>query len=141
MVAEARAAMTQPTFLALIKRAAFTEALQHADYVQLVCATHEPGVAVPTRYLNTDVRTIVLNIGYRLPVPISDLVIDEWGVCGTLTFDRKPFYVKLPWACVWNINHPHSPVGMMFSMEPGGANSLLPEPAPQVERPALKLVK
>lgn len=130
-----------PSFLSSVKRAAVVEALQHADHIQLVCATHEPGVVVPMRYMGADVRTIVLNIGYRLPISISDLTIDEWGVCGTLTFDRKPFYVKLPWACVWNINHPSIPVGMMFSVEPGSANSLLPEPAPQVERPALKLVK
>ena len=135
--------MTEPTFLSLVKRAAVEAALQHADYVQLVCATHEPGVVVPTRYMRRDVRTVVLNIGYRLPVQIADLTIDEWGICGTLTFDRVGFYVKLPWGCVWNIGHPHEPVGMMFSVEPGSANSLLPEleTAPRAVRPALKLVK
>jgi hypothetical protein len=112
--------------------------------VQLVCATHELGVVVPTRYMGPDVRTIVLNIGYRLAVPIPDLVVDEWGICGTLLFDRKPFYVKLPWQCVWNINHPSIPVGMMFSMEPGtlaAANPLADELVPVPSRPALKLVK
>jgi len=134
--------MNPPTFLSCVKRAAFTEALVIADFIQIVCATHMPGVVVPIRYMGKETRTIALNIGYRLTRPIPDLVVDEWGVCGTLLFNDKPFYVKLPWESVWNINHPSIPVGMMFSMEPGGAVSELADaPLLPAQKPTLKLVK
>ncbi len=56
-------------------------------------------VQVPTRF-RAD-ASLVLRFGYSLSPPIRDLVIDDDGISGTLTFGGVPFQVVLPWAAVY----------------------------------------
>ncbi|MEZ4339869.1 MAG: hypothetical protein R3B82_24880, partial [Sandaracinaceae bacterium] len=54
------------------------------------------GVVVPD-YLRSQPQ-LVLQVGLGLAVPIPDLEVDDEGVFGTLSFNRSPFYCRVPWA-------------------------------------------
>lgn len=58
-------------------------------------------VIVPS-YLKTTPH-LMLDIGYNLPVPIRDLVIDEKGICATLSFSRQQFFCVIPWSSIFAI--------------------------------------
>lgn len=49
------------------------------------------------KYLTGSTR---LNIGLNTPVPIDDLRVDEEGISCTLTFNRVPHFVIMPWHAV-----------------------------------------
>jgi stringent starvation protein B len=57
------------------------------------------GVVVPAKFAG-DAR-LVLQVGYEMAVPITDLKIDEQGVSGTLSFDHRPFFCRVPWSAVF----------------------------------------
>jgi hypothetical protein len=46
---------------------------------------------------------LVLQIGLNMPVPIPDLVVDDEGVSCTLSFNRAPFWCKLPWTAIYAV--------------------------------------
>lgn len=56
------------------------------------------GVIVPPA--NRDVDVLTLQFGLRLAVSIPDLVVDEDGISGTLTFARQPFWCYIPWTAI-----------------------------------------
>nr|HEX4317424.1 ClpXP protease specificity-enhancing factor SspB [Kofleriaceae bacterium] len=56
-------------------------------------------VSVPARF-RAD-ASLVLRFGYGLTPAISDLVVDDNGICGTLTFSGNPFRCELPWTAVY----------------------------------------
>jgi hypothetical protein len=56
-------------------------------------------VQVPT-YLKTE-ADLVLQVGYDMPIPIPDLVIDKSGVSGTLSFHGAPSFCRVPWPAVF----------------------------------------
>ena len=59
------------------------------------------GVIVPSKFLKQ--RQMVLQIGYDMPVEIPDLVVDDRGWSGTLSFRGTPFHVTVPWTAVFAI--------------------------------------
>ncbi|MCA9604628.1 MAG: hypothetical protein KC619_03475 [Myxococcales bacterium] len=59
------------------------------------------GVVVPD-YLRSQPQ-LVLQVGLGLAVPIPDLEVDDEGVFGTLSFNRSPFYCRVPWASVFGL--------------------------------------
>ena len=60
-----------------------------------------PCVIVPPHL--KDQSPLVLQIGLDMPLPIRDLVIDDYGVSGTLSFDRQSFHCTVPWDAVFII--------------------------------------
>jgi hypothetical protein len=44
---------------------------------------------------------LVLQVGFDMPIPITDLRVDEHGVFGTLSFSRTPFACMVPWNAVF----------------------------------------
>lgn len=60
-----------------------------------------PGVVVP-EYLRNQPQ-LVLQVGLNLVIPIPDLEVDDEGVFGTLSFNRSPFYCRVPWAAVFGL--------------------------------------
>ncbi|MGE0867640.1 MAG: hypothetical protein AB7P03_03700 [Kofleriaceae bacterium] len=56
-------------------------------------------VSVPTRFRADP--SLVLRFGYNLTPAIEDLVLDDTGLCGTLTFGGNPFRCILPWTAVY----------------------------------------
>lgn len=61
-----------------------------------------PGVVLPPHLM--EFEQVVLNLGHQMAVPIPDLNLDEDGITATLSFDRSPFTVKLPWESVFGIS-------------------------------------
>jgi len=56
-------------------------------------------VSVPPRF--RDEAKLVLRFGHGLTPPIHDLVVDDSGVSGTLTFGGVPFHCVLPWPAIY----------------------------------------
>ena len=56
-------------------------------------------VSVPARF-RAD-ASLVLRFGYNLSPAITDLVVDDDGIAGTLTFAGQPFRCILPWTAVY----------------------------------------
>lgn len=57
------------------------------------------GVLVPDWFAQkTD---LVLQMGLNLTVPIPDLHVDDEGISGTLSFNRTPYFCRMPWPAVY----------------------------------------
>ena len=57
------------------------------------------GVLVPKWYQNQP--ELILQLGLNMSIPIPDLEVDDDGVSCTLSFNRAPFWCKLPWAGIF----------------------------------------
>ena len=44
---------------------------------------------------------LVLQVGLNMPIPIPDLALDDDGITCTLSFNRSPFWCRIPWASVY----------------------------------------
>lgn len=44
---------------------------------------------------------LVLQVGLNMAIPIPDLAVDEDGISCTLSFNRAPFWCRLPWSAVY----------------------------------------
>jgi stringent starvation protein B len=44
---------------------------------------------------------LVLQVGLNMAVPIPDLQVDDDGLTCTLSFNRAPFWCRLPWSAVY----------------------------------------
>jgi stringent starvation protein B len=44
---------------------------------------------------------LVLQVGLNMAVPIPDLHVDDDGVSCTLSFNRSPFWCRLPWSAIY----------------------------------------
>lgn len=62
------------------------------------------GVVVPVHY--HEHPSLILELGRNLRVPIPDLVVDDVGVSGTLTFGGEPFHCVVPWGAVFGLVDP-----------------------------------
>lgn len=68
-------------------------------YVEL--DPRKPGVVVPPAY--SKVGRLVLVVGYDLPQPIPDLVVNADGVSGRLLFKGNTFSTRVPWEAVYGL--------------------------------------
>jgi hypothetical protein len=74
-------------------------ALLHGPSVYVHLDPRRPGVVVPAWFKKQP--QLVLQVGTNLAVPIPDLSIDEAGVSCTLSFNRAPFFCRMPWTAVY----------------------------------------
>ena len=44
---------------------------------------------------------LVLQVGMNMAIPIPDLKVDDEGVSCTLSFNRRPFWCRLPWTAIY----------------------------------------
>jgi stringent starvation protein B len=58
-----------------------------------------PGVLVPKGF--TGQHQLVLQVGLNMAIPIPDLKVDDIGVSCTLSFNRSPFWCRLPWSAIY----------------------------------------
>lgn len=58
-----------------------------------------PGVVVPPALAR--MAHLHLNLSYHFPR--RDLTVDGWGIRSTLSFDRVPFRVSIPWSALFGI--------------------------------------
>jgi stringent starvation protein B len=59
----------------------------------------KPEVIVPPHFKKQP--QLVLQVGLNMAVPIPDLRVDDEGVTCTLSFNRSPFWCRLPWTAVY----------------------------------------
>ncbi len=85
-----------------------------------------PGVLIPPRF--RDKPQLVLQIGLNMFVPIPDLQVDEEGITCTLSFDRSPFWVRMPWTAIYALVGEDGR-GMMWP------NDIPPEVVAQMQNP------
>jgi stringent starvation protein B len=62
-----------------------------------------PEVRVPEEFRKGPMLVLQFGRGSQLPIPIRDLEVDRDGIRGTLSFQRVPHYVDVPWAAVYAI--------------------------------------
>jgi len=84
----------------LSKREAMDSLLAQGD-VLLQLDPRLEGVSVPLKFLEQPL--LVLRIGLEMPIPIPDLDIDDLGITATLSFDRTPHAVVVPWDAVFGM--------------------------------------
>jgi hypothetical protein len=58
-----------------------------------------PEVTVP-KWFNGQPQ-LVLQVGLNMAIPIPDLKLDEKGITCTLSFNRAPFWCKIPWTAIY----------------------------------------
>jgi hypothetical protein len=44
---------------------------------------------------------LVLQVGLNMAIPIPDLKVDDEGISCTLSFNRAPFWCRIPWSAVY----------------------------------------
>jgi len=59
----------------------------------------KPQVVVPAYFKKQP--QLVLQVGLNMQIPIPDLKVDDEGVTCTLSFNRRPFWCKLPWSAIY----------------------------------------
>ena len=57
------------------------------------------GVLVPKWFMRQS--QLVLQVGLNMAIPIPDLKVDEQGITCTLSFNRAPFWCRLPWSAIY----------------------------------------
>lgn len=62
------------------------------------------GVVVPAKHAKQS--RLVLAVAETMAVPIPDLKVDAAGISGTLSFNRAPFFCKIPWSAVYGLVSP-----------------------------------
>jgi hypothetical protein len=58
-----------------------------------------PDVLVPKGFMGQP--QLVLQVGLNMAIPIPDLKIDDAGISCTLSFNRTPFWCRIPWSAVY----------------------------------------
>lgn len=61
-----------------------------------------PDARLPKRLSRKD--HVILEIGLAMPVPIPDLLVNDFGFSGTLRFGGKEFEVFVPWVAVFAVD-------------------------------------
>lgn len=59
----------------------------------------KPEVLVPEYFKKQ--HQLVLQVGLNMAIPIPDLRVEDDGITCTLSFNRKPFWCRLPWTAVF----------------------------------------
>ncbi|MEM1030893.1 MAG: ClpXP protease specificity-enhancing factor SspB [Myxococcota bacterium] len=90
-----------------------------------------PSVLVPKHFLEQP--QLVLQLGLNMAVRIPDLEVDDDGITCTLSFNRTPFWCRLPWSAVFALVGEDGR-GMVWP------NDVPRELAAQARRPSLKVV-
>jgi stringent starvation protein B len=59
----------------------------------------KPEVVVPAYFKKQP--QLVLQVGLNMAIAIPDLKVDDEGVTCTLSFNRRPFWCRLPWTAIY----------------------------------------
>jgi stringent starvation protein B len=61
----------------------------------------KPEVVVPAYFKKQP--QLVLQVGLNMAIAIPDLKVDEQGITCTLSFNRSPFWCRVPWTAVYGL--------------------------------------
>jgi stringent starvation protein B len=75
------------------------EALLKGPSLYIHLDPRKPEVVVPPYFKKQP--QLVLQVGLNMAIAIPDLKVDDEGVSCTLSFNRKPFWCRLPWTAVF----------------------------------------
>ena len=79
-------------------------ALLEGDSVFIHLDPRRDGVLVPKQFAKQS--QLVLQVGLRLAIRIPDLLIDDEGISCTLSFNRAPFWCRMPWEAIYALVGP-----------------------------------
>lgn len=96
------------------------------------------GVLVPPQFRKQP--ELVLQVGLNMAVPIRDLEVDDDGVSCTLSFNRSPFWCRMPWPAIFAIVSDEDRRGVVWPEDVPAESRLSSAPAPAPKRPMLRAV-
>lgn len=79
-------------------------ALLEGESVFIHLDPRREGVLVPKQFVKQ--TQLVLQVGLKLAIRIPDLHIDDEGISCTLSFNRAPFWCRMPWAAIYALVGP-----------------------------------
>ena len=107
-----------------MKRLLLEKLLAELDIVDVTVAPWAKGVVLPEHL--TEQVPVMLQIGLNLLNPIPDLEVTDEGWSGTLSFNRQPFHVTVPWAGVVGMGYQEEQIVWFPNPQPEKAGA---EPA------------
>lgn len=90
---------------ASIEKLKYFEELLGQGKTDTILDARASGVAVPAEFR----KNPALLLAWSHQFGIEDFEYDEEGVRGTLSFQKKLFYVNIPWKSVWMISQSSDP--------------------------------
>lgn len=107
--------------------------------VDLHINTAKPGVIIPEHLAGYP--DLCLCIGLNLLNPIPDLEVNQHGISGTMSFNREPKFVVIPWDALWAVTDASNKAdGCVFEPPPVGVVKAPVEPKSK-SKGHLRLVK
>ena len=94
--------MTMFNHSASVKQVLVQTGLKTKESIFLMVDARLPGVLLPNKLRSK--ADCMLQIGYNMPVPIPDLLVDEIGISGTLSFNQTPFFCFIPWDAIYRLD-------------------------------------
>ncbi len=76
----------------------FAEQMMKLGPINVKFSSSAEGVVVPESFKSQP--TVVLTFGTPLSTPMVDLLVDDSGMSGTMTFEEQPFHCTVPWSAV-----------------------------------------
>jgi len=96
------------------------------------------GVVVPLGFKNQP--ELMLQIGLNMAVQIRDLEVDEEGITCTLSFNRSPFWVRMPWTAVFALVSDEDRRGAVWAEDAPRESRMSRAPEIEAPRPRLRAV-
>ncbi len=96
------------------------------------------GVVVPAWYSKQP--ELILRVGYSINPPITDLVVTDDAVSCTLSFNRAPFWCKMPWSAVFAVVSDVDSRGVVWPDDVPLESQVPKSAGPKGPRPKPKLV-
>lgn len=93
-----------------------------------------PGVLVPKWFQNQ--AELILQLGLNMSIPIPDLEVDDEGVTCTLSFNRAPFWCKLPWNAIFALVSEKDRRGIVWPEDVPPESTLSRGSSPPTSKPA-----
>src|SRR5262245_9578811 len=94
-----------------------------------------PGVIVPKSF--TGQPQLILQLGLNMVIPIPDFKLDDECMSCTLSFNRMPFWCRLPWSAIYALVGEDGR-GMVWASDVPPDATLPTQKAPTPQKPAKK---
>ena len=123
--------------IARLKYEIFDRLIEQEDFFLVVINPEAAGVDMPVDLIAAG-QPVGINLGLRMAIPIPDLVIDEQGISGTLSFNRIPYFCTFPWSSVMQVSAGLE--HLIWVLPPEDVASVGPTEPAASKKPRLKLV-
>lgn len=96
------------------------------------------GVVVPVGFKKQP--ELMLQVGLNLAVSIRDLEVDDDGVTCTLSFNRSPFWCRMPWSAIFALVSDEDRRGAVWAEDAPRESKMSRTPEIEPPRPRLRAV-